>query len=154
VSIERTSTGKYRVRYRQGGASKSKSFDRMADARLYEAEMTRRRQSNGLIVESPRLRDYMKTYWDGHVKKLSDGSKLTYGYARKRVEVELGGFRLNEIRPGHVQGLVTKLQRRKVGEASILKVTTLLSGMFRQALVEGLRREQPRPARAQALATP
>lgn len=67
MSIHRTKTGKWEVRYREGRRNRSKTFDLKEDARAFEAEARVRRQRGEHVRRSrdtPTLRDFTADWMD------------------------------------------------------------------------------------------
>lgn len=78
--------GKYRVRWRQGTQQRSRTFDRKADAELFEAEIRRRRQlgptlARDVLQATITLDDFVRTGFRTHAVTLAAASRRHYRWA-------------------------------------------------------------------------
>lgn len=67
MSIRKTATGRYEVRWREHGRHRARSFDRKRDAQDFEAERRRREQLGAHAPAEPSrepLREWLDTWWD------------------------------------------------------------------------------------------
>ena len=66
----RKETGKYEVRWRDGGRKRSKSFTRKTDASAWEARIERARQTDWLVDlyrGKETLREFKERWWSDYV---------------------------------------------------------------------------------------
>src|SRR5665647_565909 len=84
----RKETGKYEVRWREGGRYRSKTFTRKGDASAFEARIERARQTDGLF-DSDRgketLREFEERWWRDYVTpNLAAKTRERYGHVWKK----------------------------------------------------------------------
>jgi integrase len=138
----RADVGKWEVRWRENGRHHSKCFTRKADGALFEAKVVYARE-RGEVLELDRgkesLAEFMETWWARYaIPELADKTRVDYGRAwEKHVRKPLGGYRVRDLTPVVVDEYRAKLLAAGVGEATVGKVLTLLSGMFRCAVTWG-----------------
>jgi len=138
----------YKVRWREGGSHRARHFGRLKDARTWDAEVRRRRQSGDLVLltaGSLTLGEYAAKWWEDYAEQHLAPRTLEV-YASQldvRITPMLGGYRLREITPGLVQEFLGRLGREGVGDASIVKTATVLQSIFNRAVVEGLAERNP-----------
>jgi integrase len=138
----RADVGKWEVRWRENGRHRSKCFTRKADGALFEAKVVYARE-RGEVLELDRgkesLAEFMETWWARYaIPELADKTRVDYGRAwEKHVRKPLGGYRVRDLTPVVVDEYRAKLLAAGVGEATVGKVLTLLSGMFRCAVTWG-----------------
>jgi integrase len=139
---QRADTGKHEVRWRENGHNRSKSFTRKADAERFKGEVRRAREL-GCALDLDRgketLADFIGVYWRRYaVPELAEKTRRDYGGAwEKHIRKPLGGYRLRDISPAVVDEFKARLRAGGVGEPTIGKALTLLSGVFRQAVLWG-----------------
>jgi len=140
--VKRGDTGKYEYRWRENGRHRSRSFTRKADYERFKAEVQRSRElgeSLDLDRGKETLAEFIGVYWRRYaVPHLSDKTRDDYrGVWDRHIRGRLGPHRIKDITPAVVDELATELREAGVGEATVGKALTLLSGMFRQAVVWG-----------------
>ena len=104
MSIHRTRTGKWEVRYRKGRRNRSKTFDLKEDARSFEAEARVRRQRGEHVRRSsdtPTLRDFAADWIDrrraaGLAEATLRTNRLIFD---KHLDPYLGGLRVGDLSP-------------------------------------------------------
>jgi integrase len=138
----------YKVRWREGGSHRARHFDRLQDARMWDAEVRRRRQLGDLVVltaGSQTLAEYAARWWQDYAEQhLAPGTLEVYASQLDlRITPMLGGYRLREITPGLVQEFLGRLGREGLGDASIVKTATVLQSIFNRAVIEGLAERNP-----------
>src|ERR1022692_3610284 len=138
--MRRADTGKHEVRWRENGRHRSKSFTRQADADRFKADLRRAREVRrplDLDRGKETLAEFVGVYWRRYaVRRLSEKTRRDYaGAGEKHVRARLGGYRLRDVTPAVVDEFRAELAEAGVGEAMVGKVLTVLSGMFRQAVV-------------------
>jgi len=145
MSVNAITTGgkrRWKVRWREGGKQRSKTFDRNADAKLFDAEVTRKRQTRELTIltgDCPTLKDYASRWWEEYAEpNLAQTTLSIYAVQLDlRISPELGGYQLREITPAMVQRLLTRLTKEGVGDATTVKTATVLQSIMRKALLDG-----------------
>ena len=104
----------WKVRFRQDGANRSRSFDRRADARAFEAELRRRRQLGALAVQQlterhgPTLGEWVEQRWAvEHASTLAQSTRDRYASVLRgphrsdaRRRATRGGHRRPRYAPG------------------------------------------------------
>ncbi len=144
MSVNAVTTGgkrRWKVRWREGTQQRSKTFDRKEDAKLYDAEVTRRRRMGKLATltdESPYLSEYAPQWWDEYAAPtLASGTLSSYAVQLDlRILPELGGYRLREITPGIVQRFLADCTKAGVGDASVIKTAAVLQSIMRKAIID------------------
>lgn len=138
----RADIAKWEVRWRENGRHRSKCFTRKADAARFEAKVLRAREL-GEVLDLDRgvetLAEFMETWWTRYaMPELADKTRLDYGRAwEKHVRRALGGYRVRDLTPAILDEYRANLLAAGAGEATVGKVLTLLSGMFRCAVTWG-----------------
>jgi integrase len=146
--IHKDGSKTYKVRWREGGSHRARHFGRLEDARTWDAEVRRRRQSGDLVLltaGNQTLGEYAAKWWEDYAEQHLAPRTLEV-YASQldlRITPMLGGYRLREITPGLVQEFLGKLGREGVGDASIVKTATVLQSIFNRAVIEGLAERNP-----------
>jgi integrase len=146
--IHKDGSKTYKVRWREGGSHRARHFGRLEDARTWDAEVRRRRQSGDLVLltaGSQTLSEYAAKWWEDYAEQHLARRTLEV-YASQldlRITPMLGGYRLREITPGLVQEFLGRLGREGVGDASIVKTATVLQSIFNRAVIEGLAERNP-----------
>ncbi len=140
--IWRTAAGGYQVHYRDGqGRQRSRTFDRLVDARSHKAEMRVRKQRGDL--PEPRGRKtkfsaWAKTYLEQKVA-LRDRTVDKYESAlRVHLLPEFGDAPLTAITRADIQGWVVSLKRRSYAPETIRGFYDLLAAIMKLAEEEGL----------------
>ena len=139
---KRADTGKHEVRWRENGRNRSKSFTLKADAERFRAEVARAREL-GRPLDLDRgketLADFVSVYWRRYaVPQLAEKTRKDYsGVWGTHIRKALGGYRLRDVTPVVVDEFKADLRRAGVGDPTIGKALTVLSGMFRQAVLWG-----------------
>ena len=144
MSINAVTTGgkrRWKVRWREGTQQRSKTFDRKEDAKLYDAEHTRKRRMGKLATltdESPYLSDYASQWWVEYAAPtLASGTLSSYAVQLDlRILPELGGYKLRDITPGVVQRFLAGLTKAGVGDASVIKTAAVLQSIMRNAILD------------------
>lgn len=138
----------YKVRWREGSVNRSRQFDRLGDAREFEARVRRERQTGDLATLTAgnrRLADYAGQWWSDYAEPNLTPRTLEV-YATQldlRIVPHLGGHRLREITPAVVQELLARLGREGVGDPSIVKTATVLQSILNRAVIDGLIARNP-----------
>jgi integrase len=152
VSIEKTKTGAYRVRWREAGRNKARTIGNLRDARLFEADIIRRRRMGelaGLDAGKQTLSDFARErWWPEYVTpNLERSTRLSYAAAwDKYVEPALGGYALREITAPVVGRFLSDLRARGVGAQAIRRVKAILQSCLSRAVEQGLIQGNPAAA--------
>ncbi len=140
MSIQKLHTGRYYVRWNEGGKKRGRTFDRRRDAEKFEAEVRRRKAMGGLVIIPERItlsqlhERYIAFLKDkGREKNTMDG----YAAMWKHLDKELGHAPVHEITPATVEALGPKMIRKGVGATSACKALGMLSAMMNRAIVWG-----------------
>jgi len=144
VSVNAVVTGgkrRWKVRWREGSQQRSKTFDRADDARLFDAEVTRKRRMGklaSLTDDSPLLSEYAPQWWHEYaIPSLAKGTLTSYAVQLDlRILPELGRYRLREITPGIVQRFLADCTKAGVGDASVIKTAAVLQSIMRKAIID------------------
>lgn len=141
VSVrKRTDTGKFEARWREGGARRSKSFDRRTDADRFATAQERRLQL-GIDVDagSETLAEFMVDYWRSYaIPNLAPRTRATYKQTwGKHILPRLGPLELRDITPAVVEDFRAQLQAARVGDPTIIKAMALLQGIMGRAVIRG-----------------
>jgi integrase len=146
MSVERRGK-KWRVRWREGGRARSRTFDRRDDAVLFDADRTRRKQLGLLAVTvaaEQTLDTYFEDSWKPHARaRLSERTYEDYLYLyRSLVKPILGGYRLEEITVEALRNWQATVVR-SWGAATVEHSNRLLSSMLQEAVVNGWLSQNP-----------
>lgn len=161
MSIEKTSSGKWKVRYRSGGNSRSKTFDLRKDAEAFDLQIRRERQTRGLVmVETGKIkvRDFMARFYETQEHEWAPNTRNQYRqYIQAWINPMLGGYELRELTPMLLVEWKAELEKRGVGSPTVLKMMSLMSKMLNRAVLAGELqvnplREVSRPKQSQKMA--
>jgi len=135
----RKETGKYEVRWREGGRYRSKTFTRKGDASAFEAMIERARQTGGLVDldrGKETLREFKERWWRDYVTpNLARTTRDNYSHVWKmHIDRKLGGTRLREIGPARVERFRAELEKDGVGVATVRKALVILQGILSAAV--------------------
>lgn len=140
-TIETGAGRRYKVRWREGGRNRARHFDKLGEARNFEAEMRRRRQSGGLSTVGSRMTvdRYAEDWLREKAKTITARSADVYAVQLDlRISPMLGGYRLTEITAPVVRDFISRMEKAGTGNPSIVKTCAVLQSMLRQALEDGL----------------
>jgi integrase len=139
--IEKLPSGKYRVRWYEAGRSgrrRSRSFTRKADARLFEAELMRRRALGEfafLEAANKHVEDLARDWWEIYAKPNLAYNTLA-GYAPaldKHILPRLGRLRLRDVTPEVLARFRADLEKAGVGRSSVRISLVVVQAMFSRA---------------------
>ena len=141
MSIEKLSSGHYRVRYAVGGRGsgrRSATFERKRDADLFEANWKRHKAFGDLALLDAGTQPVAKlaSEWFERyaVPNLADHTLDAYTQMLdKHVIPRVGTLRVRDVKPNVVRELRAKLERAGVGRDSVRKSLVVLQAMFRYA---------------------
>jgi integrase len=126
------------VRWREGGQRPQRTFDRKADADLFDAEITRRKRLGTLAqldAGAETLDDYVEHAWGGsHTAHLSARTLEYYAQLYDfHISPTLGSVALRTITPEMIGFWQTALVRAGVGRPTVQKARTLLGAILQRA---------------------
>lgn len=131
---------RYRVRWRENGTMKSRTFDVRKDADAWDREVKRRQQLGPLAVEQltsrgPTLGEWILERWTPeHGATLERTTRDRYADAyRLHIADDLGDLPLTEIRVSTVRAWQARLAASGVSAGTILKARAFLSSVLRHA---------------------
>lgn len=140
MSIRKTPTGRYEVRWREGSRRHGRTFDRLGDARIFETEVRRRRQLGGLLSSDLdiTLEQLAAEWWLLHVEpNLAASTQLHYARVRDlHLLPHLGQYKLHEISPRLINRFRADLLRNGVGPPTARKTLAVLQSMLAFAVQE------------------
>ncbi|MGA8337361.1 MAG: site-specific integrase [Solirubrobacteraceae bacterium] len=142
---------RWKVRWRQGGRYRARTFDRKGDATNFAADVRRRQQVGTLsTIDSGRitLAEYVSETWSkAYRASLSESTRRRYGYLYDRhILPELGPLTLIEITPDVIARWQSDRLAAGGGPVAVRNAATLLGGILQRALESG--HLQSNPARA------
>jgi integrase len=138
MSIHRTRTSKWGVRYREGRRNRSKTFDLKQDARSFEAETRVRRQRGEHVrrsSETPTLRDFAADWMDRRLAAgLSEATLKTNGLIfDKHLDPYLGGLRVGDLSPRRLDEWRRELEAAGASAYMLNRSKTLLGQILADA---------------------
>jgi hypothetical protein len=139
MSIHRTRTDKWEVRYREGWRNRSKTFDLKKDARSFEAEARVRRQRGEHVRRSsdtPILRDFAADWIDRRrAAGLSEATLKTNELIfAKHLDPYLGGIRVADLNPHRLDEWRRELEAGDVSTYMLYRSKTLLGQILADAM--------------------
>ncbi len=147
---------RWRVRWRQGGRYRARTFDRKGDALNFGAALRRRQQLGTLAtLDTGRmtLGEYVAGTWaKAYRANLSESTRRRYGYHYdKHILAELGPLALADITPEVIARWQADCLSSGGGPVAVRSALTLLGGILQRAVEAG--HLQTNPARAVRKAT-
>lgn len=144
MAIEKTTGGRWKVRYRSGGRGspgRSKTFDRKADAELFETEVRRRKALGQLAAFGARgtVDDLARDWYELHAApNLADNTLGKYRrILTKHVLPKLGGMKIPDVTPEVVARFRAELEREGVGRDSVRTSLVVLQSIYRHGVEWG-----------------
>jgi hypothetical protein len=129
----------WEVRWRDGGRFRSRVFSRKTDAKTFEAEIQRRKQTGDLeIVSAGRtpLAEFAEEWWRHHAPNLERKTQLTNADIYDRhILPRLGDVPLRSISIEVVEQFAFDMRRDGAGDPTIRKVLALLQTILQRAVV-------------------
>jgi integrase len=146
--IRQDGTKRHRVRWREAGHNRARSFDRKTDAKNFETKLRALKAAGGLDIFNAgerTLSDYAEQWWSDHAEpNLSSGTREVYAVQLdKRIMPLLGGYQLRQITPQVVRGFTADMRSNKTGRATMVKTLTVLQSILRHAEIDGAIRGNP-----------
>lgn len=149
MSIQVRGNGKLLVRYTdQLGRSKAQTFEahEKRKAETFDAEMKRRRRMGEIVSPSDMSLRELREQWLrlGDGRDLAPKTREVYdGAWKKHVDPRLGKAPISQVRTIHINEFRISLEDKGVGQATVTKCLTMLSGMFRFAKANDWIRDNP-----------
>lgn len=138
MSIEKTSSGAWRVRWRVGGVNRSKVCGSKRDAEAFEGELVRAKRMGTLAhleMGTDLFGDFAETYFCDHVNTLAPKTQILYGYLLdKYLEPRFGLMMLASITRAEIDAWMGDLNRQEVGPVARQKALSLLSAILTRAV--------------------
>jgi hypothetical protein len=140
VSLRKTATGRWEVRWREGGRRYGRTFDIRADAVAFRFEIRRRQQLGGFVTPDldVTLAEFVGDWWEIHVvPNLARHTQVSYArLLTKHPLPELGGMRLRALTPRVLNRFRAEKLRRGGGEPTVRKSLAVLQSVLRLAVEE------------------
>jgi len=141
MSVHRLSSGKWKVRYRSGGSQRSRSFAEKRDALMFERQVVREKDTRGLVLVDRgmvSLDEFLVGWWDQKRDDWSENTRNQYRHLYgAHVHRQLGRMPLRELTPGVLDTWKRERLSNGVPGPSLKKTMTMLSGLFRFAVLHG-----------------
>lgn len=140
--IDRGEAGRgYKVRWREHGRNRARTFGLKRDAEAFDREIERRRVLGPLAVQQltgragPTLNQWIETQWGPqHAANLEQATRDRYANVYKvHIEPWLGGAPIGELSVSVVRGWQAERVKAGVKPGTIHKARTLLSSVLRHA---------------------
>jgi integrase len=138
MDLERRN-GRWRVRWREGGRRRSRTFDRKGDAKDYIAWLRRRQQlGQAAVPDDVKLAEFVETYWRLHaVPNLSQSTRDLYGGVWERhILPALGEYGVRELTPKRLTRFRAELEQSGLGTATVVKALTIVQSILTFAVNE------------------
>ena len=140
MSVQKTSDGRWLVRWRENGVQRGRRFTVKRDADTWDREVQRRRQLGPLAVaqlttRGPTLGEWIADRWaPEHAATLERSTRERYADVyRVHVEPWLGDAALGDITVSRLRSWQAERLAAGVGVGTIDKARTLLSSVLRHA---------------------
>ena len=153
MSMEKTSTGAWRVRWREGSKNRARVIGTKADARLFEADIVRRQRLGELSAldagKQSRFQTFAReTWWPNYVRpNLARLTRENYaGTWDRYIAEQIGGYPIREITAPVVRRWLDDLLARGVSPQSVRRAKAVLQSALTRAVEQGL--IQGNPARS------
>lgn len=139
MSVHKTATGRWEVRWREGSRNRSRTVDRKSDAVRLDAEIRRQRQLGGLIpdrVGGLTLEEFAADWLSGR-SDLARRTKELYTFLLDHhIMDDLGHFPLNELRPKVLGDWKERRLAQGAGPVTLSKAATLLKQVLDEAVAQ------------------
>jgi integrase len=137
-SIRADGTKRYKVRWKEHGASRAKSFDKERDAIRFDGDIKRRLALGDDLTPrgTQRLDAFTQRWIDTHMKvALTTATQDVYATQLDlRILPALGHLRLRDIRPSSIDEFVAAMRRKGVGDPTVVKTLTVLQSILQRAV--------------------
>lgn len=141
-------TKRYKVRWREAGRNRARSFNRKRDADAFNERMKALKAAGGMdifIAGEQTLAAYADAWWREHAeRRLTQRTRENYAIQLdKRIMPTLGGYQLRQITPALVRDFDARMQRDGDADPTRVKALTVLQSMLKQAVIDGVLRSNP-----------
>jgi integrase len=142
MSVQKTPTGAYAVRWREAGRMRSRTFTRERDAERFDLKVKVARENGALAMldgGQVTLDDYVGRTWAPiHAAALAPKTQALYtGLYDGHVSPGLGGYRLRELTPEVIGRWQADRLSAGAPVESTRKALTLLGGILQRAVESG-----------------
>lgn len=138
MTPKRKDTGKYEVRWREGGRNRSRSFDRKKDADDFRAELRVRKQRRGLVTidaKGATVADLGVMVWENRWSKKAEKTRKSYALIWDvHVIRRIGDRELDMLTFFDIESWLTDMERDGVGRESQRRALKLLKYALRCAV--------------------
>jgi len=129
----------WRVRWYEEGRERSKTFDRAADARAFEAKIRTLKRGDALAeldAGKETLAEFVQEWWTTYAAVNLERSTLQVyaGMWNRHVLPRLGEHRLRDLTPRVIANFRTDLEANGVGPEAIRKTMAMLQGVLQRAV--------------------
>lgn len=143
MSVHRTETGSWRVRWRDGGRLRSRTFTQRRDARAWDAEVERLRQLGPLGL--PQLEkgaitidEWVATGYADSLASVTDRTRAGYSVLyRAHLAPTFADVPLREVTVEQIAAWQAERQRAGAGAESVRKALMLLGAILQRAVEAG-----------------
>lgn len=147
ASLERSSKGKWKARYRDpSGRQRSKTFDRKSEAQKFLA-MTATEMVQGTWrdpdLEKISFRDWIEEWWDTTVDLRPSTRVRDEAYMRNHVMPVFGDVAIGDLNPRQIRQWVASLVAKGLAPATVRKAYQLLTKSLREAVEAGVLAHSP-----------
>jgi integrase len=133
LSVQKLHDGKYKVRWRELGHARARTFRYLRDAETYDAEVKRRLRLGEVgIVDGSRisLDELYETWSQVHYRDLAPATVESYvGIWYRHLSKRFGRAKLGELRVPVIQAYVDELVRKGVGQPTVARILVVLSAL-------------------------
>lgn len=140
MSIYKSKSGEWGVRWREGGQHRSRLIGTRADAKAVDAEIKRRRRLRGFesVASDMAFEEFVPIFWRGHLPTIeATTAERRQEYLEKRILPKWGRYKLLEITPPKVREWQVEMIEAGVGNPTQTKLLSILSLIFNEAILLG-----------------
>lgn len=138
---------RYKVRWREGGRNRARSFSRKDVAEKFDRQMKDLKAAGGLdvfIAGEQTLEQWFERWWVEHAPRLQPRTKDVYAVQLDtRILPQLGGYQLRQITPAVVRSFDAWMESKGAGRPTRVKALTVLQSILKPAVVDGAIRSNP-----------
>jgi hypothetical protein len=130
-----------RLRWREGGRRRARTFDRKGDAVRFEADRVRRKQlGHAAVPDDVPLCEFVETCWRLHaVPNLAKSTREFYLLTwTNHIMPRLGDYGVRELTPKRLARFREELEKAGVGTATVRKAMAILQSILSFAVAEEL----------------
>jgi integrase len=140
MSVHKRS-GKWQVRYRDGGVGRSRTFTLKADAVAFDRQVLHEKETRGMVLVDRgkiELDRFFALYWDNKAAGWSTNTRNTYrSYYQRWIRPTIGRRELRTFEPRVIVEWQRYVEAKGITGPTLKKVMTMLSGMFTHAVLVG-----------------